>query len=54
MAIPVAIYLCPFPAHRMRDAIDDLVPGNGIEMKISENGSGKGAAVVAAMVCRPH
>ena len=44
MAIPVAIYMCPFPAHRMSDAIDDLVPVNGIEMKISENGIREGSS----------
>ena len=36
----------------MREAMDELAPGNGIEMKLSEDGSGRGAAVVAAVATR--
>ena len=37
---------------RMRAAMDELAPGNRIEMKLSTDGSGLGAAVVAAVACR--
>ena len=37
---------------RMDDAMKELAPGNGIEMKLSTDGSGRGAAVVAAVACR--
>ena len=37
---------------RMRAALDELAPGNGIKMKLSEDGSGRGAAIVAAVACR--
>ena len=36
----------------MRAALDELSPGNGIVMKVSEDGSGRGAAVVAAVATR--
>lgn len=36
----------------MSDAINELAPGNGIVMKLSTDGSGKGAAVVAAVARR--
>ncbi len=43
----------PNPHHpRMREAMDELAPGNGIVMKLSEDGSGRGAAVVAAVATR--
>ena len=32
--------------------MDELAPGNGIVMKESEDGSGRGAAMVAAVACR--
>ena len=32
--------------------MNELAPGNGIEMKLSTDGSGRGAAVVAAVACR--
>ena len=38
--------------YRMRAALDELAPGNGIKMKLSEDGSGRGAAIVAAVACR--
>ena len=38
--------------YRMREAMDELAPGNGIVMKLSTDGSGRGAAVVAAVACR--
>ena len=37
---------------RMKAAIDELAPGNGIEMKEAEDGSGRGAAIIAAVACR--
>lgn len=37
---------------RMKDAMEELAPGNKITMKLSEDGSGKGAAIVAAVACR--
>lgn len=39
-------------SQRMQDAMNELAPGNGIVMKLSTDGSGKGAAVVAAVACR--
>lgn len=42
----------PFFATRMKEAMDELAPGNKIVMKLSEDGSGKGAAIVAAVACR--
>ena len=38
--------------YRMKAAIDELAPGNGIEMKEAEDGSGRGAAIIAAVACR--
>ena len=32
--------------------MQELAPGNIITMKLSEDGSGRGAAIVAAVVCR--
>lgn len=32
--------------------MDEMAPGNGIVMKESEDGSGRGAAMVAAVACR--
>lgn len=32
--------------------MNEIAPGNGIVMKLSTDGSGKGAAVVAAVACR--
>ena len=37
---------------RMGAAMKELAPGNGIVMKESEDGSGRGAAIVAAVACR--
>lgn len=45
-------YLITLLASRMQDAMNELAPGNGIVMKLSTDGSGKGAAVVAAVACR--
>ena len=36
----------------MKDAMNELAPGNGIKMKESTDGSGRGAAVVAAVASR--
>ncbi len=36
----------------MRVALDELAPGNNIKLKLSEDGSGRGAAIVAAVACR--
>ena len=36
----------------MTDAMNEFAPGNGIEMKISDDGSGRGAAMVAAVAVR--
>ncbi len=41
----------PFP-HSMDAAMNELAPGNKITMKLSEDGSGRGAAIVAAVACR--
>lgn len=38
--------------YRMRAALDELCPGNGIKILLSEDGSGRGAAIVAAVACR--
>lgn len=32
--------------------MNEFAPGNGIKMKISEDGSGRGAAMVAAVAVR--
>ena len=37
---------------RMRSAINELAPCNGIVIKESRDGSGRGAAMVAAVACR--
>lgn len=37
---------------RMQAAMKELAPDNGIVMKLSTDGSGRGAAVVAAVACR--
>ena len=37
---------------RMKKAMNEMAPGNGIVMKLSTDGSGRGAAVVAAVACR--
>ena len=36
----------------MKAAIDELAPGNSIVIKLSEDGSGRGAAMVAAVAQR--
>lgn len=36
----------------MKAALDELAPGNKIKMTLSEDGSGRGAAIVAAVACR--
>ena len=36
----------------MRTAMNELAPGNNIKMKLSTDGSGRGAAMAAAMACR--
>ena len=33
--------------------MDELAPGNNITMVLSKDGSGRGAAIAAAMACRP-
>ena len=37
---------------RMKAALDELAPGHGIKMQLVEDGSGRGAAFVAAVACR--
>ena len=34
---------------RVKDALDELAPGNNITMKLTKDGSGRGAAIAAAM-----
>ncbi len=41
-----------FLLYSMDDAMNELAPGNKITMKLSEDGSGRGAAIVAAVACR--
>ena len=36
----------------MKTAMDEMEPGNGIVMKESPDGSGRGAAIVAAVATR--
>ena len=37
----------------MRDTLSELIPGNQIRIVESEDGSGKGAAIIAAIVSLP-
>ena len=37
---------------RMDEAMNELAPGNHIEMRKSKEGSGRGAAIVAAVASR--
>ena len=41
-----------FKKRRMKTAMDELAPGHNIKMKLSTDGSGRGAAIAAAMACR--
>ena len=50
--ILVNIILFCFRIFRMKAAIDELAPGNNVEVKLSEDGSGRGAAMVAAVAMR--
>lgn len=34
----------------MKEVIDELAPGNNVKITLSEDGSGRGAAMVAAVV----
>lgn len=36
----------------MKAALDELAPGNSIKIQLVEDGSGRGAAFVAAVACR--
>jgi len=36
----------------MKAAMNELVPGHNIKMKLSKDGSGRGAAIAAAMACQ--
>ncbi len=36
----------------MKAAIDEMAPGNDVVIKLSEDGSGRGAAMVAAVARR--
>lgn len=49
--VGVVLWMCLVPS-RMKAAMQELAPGNKIVMKLSEDGSGKGAAIVAAVACR--
>ena len=39
-------------ACRMRVAMDELAPGNNMKIELSKGGSGRGAAIAAAITCR--
>ena len=39
-------------SNRMKAAIDEMSPGNNVVIKLSEDGSGRGAAMVAAVARR--
>ena len=34
----------------MRESMDELAPGNNIKMRLTKDGSGRGAAIAVAMV----
>ena len=36
----------------MISTMEELAPGNSVQLKKSEDGSGRGAATVAAVACR--
>lgn len=36
----------------MKAAMDELAPGHNIKLKLSTDGSGRGAAIAAAMACQ--
>ena len=36
----------------MGEAMNELAPGNNIKMVLSKDGSGRGAAIAAAIACR--
>ena len=36
----------------MRVAMDEFAPGNNIKIELSTDGSGRGAAIAAAIACR--
>ena len=36
----------------MISTMEELAPGNTVQLKKSEDGSGRGAAIVAAVACR--
>ena len=38
--------------YRMGEAMNELAPGNNIKMVLSKDGSGRGAAIAAAIACR--
>lgn len=46
------LHVNPYIDLSMQDAMNELAPGNKIVMKRSEDGSGRGAAIVAAVACR--
>lgn len=48
----IALSACMYNIYRMKEAMDELAPGNKIVMKLSEDGSGRGAAIVAAVASR--
>ena len=41
-----------FLSYRMRSAINEMIPLNGIIIKESRDGSGRGAALVAAVATK--
>ena len=44
--------LISYLSFRMQRAMNQLAPGSNIKMTLSEEGSGRGAAIVAAVACR--
>ena len=53
VAVDGSLYkLHPHFKFRMQAGIDEMEPGNGITMKESTDGSGRGAAMVAAVATR--
>lgn len=53
VAVDGSLYMLhPHFKSRMKAAIDEMEPGNGITMKESTDGSGRGAAMVAAVATR--
>ena len=53
VAVDGSLYKChPHFKFIMKASMEEMEPGNGITMKESQDGSGKGAAMVAAVATR--